>query len=237
MASVHGKNEIIRLLNIDTPETKDPNKPVECLGAQATSFLRGLLPVGSKIKLQYDVERKDKYDRTLAAVFTPGSTFASADIARAGFGTAVAIGKNTKFLPPVKDAEKEAKASARGLYDPSISCTLPAQVADVSDSLETATATSAGSTAAATSSLISVVTPTITTAKAAAEEQKRVEAAAKAQAEAAAAEAERIRDLPPVYVPPAPAPYVPPAQDTGGAYPGYNGPRCYAPDGKTWRTC
>ncbi|MDO5751982.1 thermonuclease family protein [Arthrobacter sp.] len=317
VASVHGKNEIIRLLNIDTPETKDPNKPVECLGAQATSFLRGLLPVGSKIKLQYDVERKDKYDRTLAAVFTPGSTFASADIARAGFGTAVAIGKNTKFLPPVKDAEKEAKASARGLYDPSISCTLPAQVADVSDSLETATATSAGSTAAATSSLISVVAPAITTAKslrtllqtgktstnmvvwaafddlelathikslsaqietaesnlaalkktetslakaegeaaakklaaeaaakveaaqakAAAEEQKRVEAAAKAQAEAAAAEAERIRNLPPVYVPPAPAPYVPPVQDTGGAYPGYNGPRCYAPGGKTWRPC
>lgn len=74
-------------------------------------------------------------------------------------------------------------------------------------------------------------------AKAAAEEQKRVEAAAKAQAEAAAAEAERIRNLPPVYVPPAPAPYVPPVQDTGGAYPGYNGPRCYAPGGKTWRPC
>ena len=333
VASVHGKNEIIRLLNIDTPETKDPNNPVECLGAEATNFLRGLLPVGSKLTLQSDLDRTDKYDRPMPAAITPASTFASADIARAGFGTALSIGKNTKFLPPVKDAEREAKASSRGLYAPSIKCTLPGQVAAVSDSLETAAAATPGSTAAATGSMITGVAPAITTAKtlrtllqagktstnmvvwaafddleiathikslsaqietaesnlaalkkaetslakaegeaaaqklaaeaaakveaakakAAAEEQEKVEAAAKAQAEAAAAETERIRNLPPVYippapapyvppapapyVPPAPAPYVPPAKDTGGAYPGYNGPRCYAPGGKTWRPC
>ena len=72
-------------------------------------------------------------------------------------------------------------------------------------------------------------------------------AAAKARAEAAAAaaaEAERIRNLPPVYVPPAPPAYLPPAYVPPAApapvtnpYPGYTGPRCYAPGGKTWRPC
>ena len=166
VASVGGKDQTIRLLNIDTPETKDPNKPVECLGTEASEFLRGLLPVGSKITLQYDVDRKDKYDRTLAAVFTPTDTFASADIARAGFGTAVALGNNTKFLPPVQDAEKEAKASSRGVHDQAVECTLPGQIAAVGDSLETAAAaTTASSTAAATGSTITEVAAAIATAK------------------------------------------------------------------------
>lgn len=325
VASVNGKDQTIRLLNIDTPETKDPTKPVECLGAEATEFLRTLLPVGSKITLQYDVDRKDKYERTLAAVFTPTETFASADIARAGFGTAMAVGNNTKFLPPVQDAEKEAKDDSRGIYASSVACTLPGQIAAVGESLDTAAATTAGSTAAATGTTITEVAAAISAAKtlknllmagktsadavlfaafdepglaahiaslstkiqtaetkfaslekaetslaeaeaaaaakklaaetkakedaaiakAAADAKAKTVADAKAQAEAAEAEAERIRNLPPVQVPPAPAPYVPPApapnvppvQDSGGGYPGYNGPRCYAPGGKTWNPC
>jgi len=33
---VDGKPERIRLVNIDTPETKDPQKPVHCLGPEAS---------------------------------------------------------------------------------------------------------------------------------------------------------------------------------------------------------
>lgn len=312
VASVNGKNQTIRLLNIDTPETKDPTTPPECLGEEATEFLRGLLPVDSPIKLMYDVERTDQYDRTLAAVFTSDDELVSAEIARAGFGTAVVFGKNSKFLPPVQDAEKEAKATSRGIYDPDVQCTLPGQIAASTTALETAIATQPGSTAAATGSAITVAAAAIATAKsvkalllagkqgaktvrwsaytameleteigllttkveqaesnlksltsaeatlrkaeteaaakkaaeakAQKEETARVTkaaAAAKAQAEAAAAaetaaEAERIRNLPPVYVPPV---YEPPAQDSGGGYPGYTGPRCYAPGGKTYRPC
>ena len=322
VASVNGENQTIRLLNIDSPETKNPNKPVECLGAEATDFLKDLLPVGSTIRLLYDVERTDRYDRTLAAVFTPTDTFVSAEIARAGFGTAVVFGNNTKFLPPVQEAESEAQSSARGIYDPDLVCTLPGQMAAVSESLETVVVTGAGSTAAATGTVITVAASAIATAKtmktllqtgktstnavlfsaynqlqltthigsltsriekaetqleslkkteialakaeseaaakkaaaklkakqdaakaqAAAAAKSKAATAAKAQAQAAAAEAERIRNLPPVYVPPAPAPdvppaYQPPAQDSGGGYPGYTGPRCYLPGGKTYRPC
>jgi micrococcal nuclease len=70
------------------------------------------------------------------------------------------------------------------------------------------------------------------------------QAAAATAAAAAAAEAERVRNLPrapapyvpPAYVPPA---YVPPAAPAPAPnpYPGYNGPRCYAPGGKSWTPC
>lgn len=305
VASMNGKDHVIRLLNIDTPETKDPSKAVECLGAEATEFLRDLLPVGAKITLEYDVERTDKYNRTLAAVFTSSDAFVSAEIARAGLGTAVVFGKNSKFLPPVQEAAKEAKANSQGIYNPDVACTLPAQLASATAALETVVAAKEGSTAAATGALITAAELSIATAKtlkalvqtgtssadmlwqaafdaperethvkaistkiqdaesqlaslehseasqakaeAAAVKAAAVKAEAEAAAQAAAAEAERIRNQPPVYVPPAPAPYVPPvyeppayeppAVNSGGGYPGYNGPRCYAPGGKTWRPC
>ena len=52
----------VRLLNIDTPETKDPNEIVECLGPEATALLEELLPPGTVVGLEYDQERTDRYD-------------------------------------------------------------------------------------------------------------------------------------------------------------------------------
>ncbi len=325
VASVNGQEKTIRLLNIDTPETKDPHKPAECLGQEASDFLRKLLPAGTTITLKYDVERLDKYDRTLAAVYTPSNDFVSAEIARAGLGTAVSFGKNTKFLPPVEEAELEAKSGTQGIHDPGAECTLPAQVKAVSAALGDAHPSTAPATAAGPGTAIAASAAAIARAKSllallkagktgtdtvkwaaytgvelaqqieslssgvhkaeesaagleaqrnaldAAEAEAAAAAAAAAQAEAAAAaaaaaqaaaeqaqaeanawaqsqaeaEAERIRNLPPVYVPPAPEPYVPPAPpayeppagNSGGGHDGYTGPRCYLPGGKSYRPC
>lgn len=64
-----GQEETVRLLNIDTPETKHPNKAVQCLGPEATQALETLLRPGDDVVLRYDLERTDKYGRTLAGVF------------------------------------------------------------------------------------------------------------------------------------------------------------------------
>ena len=53
-----GRTHRVRLLNIDTPETKDPNEVVECLGPEATEKLESLLNEGDQVRLEYDVERK-----------------------------------------------------------------------------------------------------------------------------------------------------------------------------------
>jgi micrococcal nuclease len=125
---IDGTETRVRLLNIDTPETKDPNEPVECLGPEASEYLTTLLPVGAKVTLQYDEQRFDRYGRTLAAVYTSDDKFVSAEIARQGFGMAVAFGRNDKNYKTVLAAQKTAQTKFRGLYSKSVDCTIRTQV-------------------------------------------------------------------------------------------------------------
>lgn len=113
----------IRLLNIDTPETKDPDEPVECLGPEATEFLQTMLPAGTPVTLEYDIERTDRYGRDLAGVFLEDGTFVNAEIARAGLGEAVVFEPNDKFYPRVSAAEDEARGAGRGLFGTDVACT------------------------------------------------------------------------------------------------------------------
>ncbi len=79
-----GEDQTVRLLNLDTPETEHPDKLVECLGPEATEKLESLTPPGTKVGLDFDVERMDKYDRVLAAVFIENQTLVNAERARVG---------------------------------------------------------------------------------------------------------------------------------------------------------
>ena len=297
-AAVEGRATTVRLLNVDTPETKDPDSPPECLGPEATEYLEQLLPVGSKVRLELDVEPLDKYGRTLAGVFNTDGTLVNAEVARLGLGVPVLIEPNKKFYPPVEEAFAESRTSGVGLNSADIPC-LPAQ--QVEQATETIAAIVAEPLSDAVSDLdrrhagLVAALATISTLKAAASAKDRVHwtayeparlavlaerldaaassgsghqdaitakkqdladaavaaeaarqaeeaarLAAAAAAAAAAAEAERIRNLPPApapYVPPVYVPpvYVPPV--ASNPYPGYTGPRCYAPGGKSWRPC
>lgn len=297
-ATVSGDDKTIRLLNVDTPETKDPNSPVECLGPEATKILEQLLPVGSRVRLELDVEPLDKYGRTLAGVFDSNGKLVNAEVARLGFGVPVLIEPNRKFHPPVAEAFQEARTRGAGLSSTDIPC-LPAQqveqAAQAVESLVTAPLAESASALDQGNAALVAALAAVAALKAAAdaknhvpwaayeparlaEHRKRLDAAAAAgsarqaaidakkkdladaaaaeasrlaaesarqaaeaaAAAAAAAEAERVRNLPPVpapYLPPAyvPPPYVPPAATN--PYPGYTGPRCYAPGGKSWRPC
>jgi micrococcal nuclease len=132
---ITGRTERIRLLNIDTPETVDPDEAVQCLGPEATAFLAARLPLGTTVRLEYDVERTDRYGRTLAAVFAPDGGLVNADIARAGLGVAVVVGRNDRFHPPVLVAQQDAASWQVGLFSPSVACTVPGRVEAVSDAV------------------------------------------------------------------------------------------------------
>jgi micrococcal nuclease len=126
---VGGSEQRVRLLNIDTPESVDPARPVGCLALEATAFLRGLLPVGAPVRLEYDDVRTDRYDRTLAGIFTTDGALVNAEIARAGLAAVVVFDDNDRFLPPVEAARGEAEAASVGLYSADVTCTVPAQLA------------------------------------------------------------------------------------------------------------
>jgi hypothetical protein len=73
--------EDVRLIGVDTPETKHPKKPVERFGKEAAAFTKRLVE-GQEIRLEYDQQRHDKYGRTLAYVYLPDGTFLNAEIIR-----------------------------------------------------------------------------------------------------------------------------------------------------------
>ncbi|MDO4239792.1 thermonuclease family protein [Micrococcus sp.] len=113
----------VRLLNVDTPETKHPNKAVQCLGPEATDLLESLLEPGDRVVLQYDQERTDRYGRTLAGVFE-GDDLVNAEIARAGLGAPVVFEPNRRFYPEVRAAWEEAERAEVGLHQPRLDCSL-----------------------------------------------------------------------------------------------------------------
>ncbi|MFC4429566.1 thermonuclease family protein [Citricoccus alkalitolerans] len=124
-AEVNGEVQRVRLLNVDTPETKHPEKPVQCLGPEATAFLEEFLAPGEQIELVYDVERTDRYDRTLAGVYKDDS-LVNADVAEAGLGVAVLYEPNDRFYPEVLEAQERAEEAGEGLHDAAVECTIPA---------------------------------------------------------------------------------------------------------------
>ena len=105
----------IRLKGIDTPETVKPDHPVERWGPEATEFARQFVS-GGEIRLQFDRERKDKYDRFLAYVWVEDQLLNEA-LVRAGLARAVIL---FPISPAMKRrllaAQEEARAARRAIW-------------------------------------------------------------------------------------------------------------------------
>ena len=59
IVNINGKKERVRLIGVDTPETKHPNKPVEYFGREASAFTK-LMVEGKKVRLEYDWQKSRK---------------------------------------------------------------------------------------------------------------------------------------------------------------------------------
>jgi len=117
------KPEKIRLIGVDTPETKHPNKPVEHYGKEASAFTKRMAD-GKKVRLKFDVafaakKHRGVYGRLLAYVFVmqaDGSWFdLNAELIKQGYAHAY-----TRFpfsrLEEFRKLEKEAREAKRGLW-------------------------------------------------------------------------------------------------------------------------
>ncbi|MFC5065955.1 thermonuclease family protein [Actinomycetospora atypica] len=129
-AAVDGNRQTVRLLNVDTPETRHPDEAVQCLGPEATDYLASVLAPGDTVTLTYDEQRLDAYGRVLAGVREDGDLI-NAEIARRGLGVAKLYEPNGRYYGEVLDGQQEAEAEGVGLYSPNIACTLPARVVAV----------------------------------------------------------------------------------------------------------
>lgn len=101
----------IRLIGVDTPERG------ACFSSEATAHTSSLLPVGQRVRLAYDVERRDRYGRTLAYVYrlTDG-LFVNLGIARDGFAMQLTVAPNVSHAEEFARAVGEARSARRGLW-------------------------------------------------------------------------------------------------------------------------
>ena len=107
----------IRLIGVDTPETKDPRRPVQCFGQEASAFLTDLLPTGTGVRLVGDVEARDVYDRTLAYAYRlPDGLFVNADLVRQGFARLLTIPPNVAHTDEFVVLAQQAREAGRGLW-------------------------------------------------------------------------------------------------------------------------
>ncbi|GAB4139683.1 MAG: hypothetical protein Tsb009_08740 [Planctomycetaceae bacterium] len=105
----------VRLLGVDTPETKHPHKPAEPLGEEAYEFTKRHVE-GKKVTLRFDRERRDRYRRVLAYVYVD-DWFLNEELIRNGFSRAETRFPFRKSMKQrFRNAEAEARKHRRGIW-------------------------------------------------------------------------------------------------------------------------
>jgi micrococcal nuclease len=114
------QDQRVRLLGINTPETVDPRRPVQCFGKAASEYLKTLLE-GKRVLLKPDVlaDERDKYNRLLRNVILEDGTDVNALMVREGYASAyLSFPLDPARKRELKDLEKDAKLKENGLWSP-----------------------------------------------------------------------------------------------------------------------
>jgi micrococcal nuclease len=118
VVDIDGQEEPIRLIGIDTPESVAQDRPVECFGPEAKERTASLLPAGTLVRLERDVEARDRYDRLLAYVIRDeDDVFINRLLVEEGFAESISYPPNTTRQGELDQAEARARADRRGLWD------------------------------------------------------------------------------------------------------------------------
>jgi micrococcal nuclease len=114
---VAGARQRVRLIGIDTPETHRPGTPVECFGPEAAARLAELLPPGTEVAVEPDVEPHDRYQRTLGYLHRRhDGLFVNVAMVRDGFAADYAYPPNTRHADELAIVAGEARLASRGLW-------------------------------------------------------------------------------------------------------------------------
>ena len=114
---VGGRQETVRLIGIDAPESVAPTRPVQCFGKEASLHLEAVLPEGTEITLVRDVETRDAYQRLLGYVVrSRDGLFVNLELVVAGYAAALNYPPNDHYASVIARAEADAVAADRGLW-------------------------------------------------------------------------------------------------------------------------
>lgn len=110
----------VRYIGVDTPETKDPRRPVGCFGAEASEFNRELVE-SKTIWLEKDTSETDRYGRLLRYLYVWNEELeefqmVQESLLKGGFAQASRYVPDVKYAEHFAELQKEATANQVGLW-------------------------------------------------------------------------------------------------------------------------
>ncbi|MBU1124436.1 MAG: thermonuclease family protein [Candidatus Omnitrophica bacterium] len=118
----------VRLIGIDTPEIHNSKKlyrdsgragqdiaTIKELGRKSHLFTKELIE-GKRVRLAFDVERFDRYNRLLAYIYLADGTFVNAQIVKEGYASLMSIPPNVKYAEELRVLYREARQNKKGLW-------------------------------------------------------------------------------------------------------------------------
>ncbi len=112
--------QTVRYIGIDTPETKHPQKKLQCFGKEASNKNKELVE-GKMVRLEKDISETDKYWRLLRYVFvpteaSPSGLFVNDYLVREGFAHTSTFPPDVKYSDYFINLEREAQTNHKGLW-------------------------------------------------------------------------------------------------------------------------
>jgi micrococcal nuclease len=101
----------VRLLLIDSPERDQMP-----WGGKAREALTALIPVGSSVRLETDVQRRDRYGRLLAYLYRLDGLQVNEMMVRNGFAEVLVYPPNVRHVEVLRRAREAAREAKRGLW-------------------------------------------------------------------------------------------------------------------------
>jgi micrococcal nuclease len=117
VVDIGGHEEPVRLIGVDTPESVARDRPVECFGPEAKARTAELLPPGTAVRLERDVEARDRYGRLLAYVVrAQDGVLVNLLLVEEGFAESYRFAPNLAHQADFDAAEARARRDQRGLW-------------------------------------------------------------------------------------------------------------------------
>ena len=106
--------EKVRYIGVNTPEVHHPTKGEEPGGREAAEVNRRLIE-GKTVRLELDVQERDRYGRLLAYVWV-GDVMVNAELVRLGYAQVMTVPPNVRYQQLFLKLQREAREAGRGLW-------------------------------------------------------------------------------------------------------------------------
>lgn len=123
-----GHQERARLIGIDTPEVNEGaglerdvqrsgrDKATIQAGRRASAFTKRLLPRGTRVEIEHDVQDRDRHGRLLAYLWTRDGGLVNLVIMREGYARVITVPPNVRYAALFRACHRKAREAGRGLW-------------------------------------------------------------------------------------------------------------------------